>query len=319
MGEFDVKLTHHPKGGAHRKNRAETVSVPSEFPSGGKFKEISVDVRELKPVSARPPLHEYVAQLYRYRHFIFAHARSQAFSTGRGTVLGRLWMIFDPLFQVLMYGLIFGLVLHVSRGIDNFIGFLAIGVTFFRFLSLGLNNGIGIIQRNRSLIVSFNFPRAAIPLSATLRNSFDNVVPAVVAVVTALALQYDKPLSWTILLLPVFYILIHVFTAGLTLIVARIAALVPDTKSLIRVINQGLFFISGVFFPLSRFADGSTLQLIMKLNPFFQYLDVVREAALYGTAPSAAQWLYISAWSVLTFVFGFIFFWRREGRYAVVK
>ena len=103
------------------------------------------------------------------------------------------------------------------------------------------------------------------------------------------------------------------------MIVARVAAIVPDTRSVVRVVTQGLFFLSGVFFPLSRFAEGSTLQLIMKLNPFFQYLDVVREAALYGEAPTLGQWVYISTWAILTFAFGYIFFWRKEGRYAVVK
>ena len=145
------------------------------------------------------------------------------------------------------------------------------------------------------------------------------MIPAIVAIAFALLFQLDKPLSATLLLVPVFYVLIHVFTAGLTMIVARVAAIVPDTRSVVRVVTQGLFFLSGVFFPLSRFAEGSTLQLIMKLNPFFQYLDVVREAALYGEAPTLGQWVYISTWAILTFAFGYIFFWRKEGRYAVVK
>ncbi|WP_141750609.1 MULTISPECIES: ABC transporter permease [unclassified Corynebacterium] len=297
----------------------EKPLLRERYPSGGKSEVVEVDLSHLYPVSSRPSLQDYTKQLFSFRYFLISHARSQSFSTGRGTLLGRVWMILDPLFQVLMYALVFGLILHVSRGIDNFIGFLAIGVTYFRFLSAGLTNGVGVIQRNRSLITSFNFPRVAIPLSTSLRSFFDNSIPGLVAIIVALAFQYQDPIHWTLLLVPFFYCLIHIFAAGLTMIIARIASLIPDTRSLVRVFTQGLFFLSGVFFPLSRFAEGSTLQMIMKLNPFFQYLEVTRNATLYGSAPSLAQWLYIIAWSFLTFLVGFVFFWRKEARYAVVK
>lgn len=312
------QVTGH-RGKGFRRTQPERDVARKQYPNGGNKRYVEVSLANLNAVSSRPPLPDYTRRLFRFRHFIVAHARSQSFGTGRGTILGRAWMLLDPLFQVLMYALIFGVVLHVSRGIDNFLGFLAIGVTFFRFLSAGLSNGVGVIQRNRALITSFNFPRVSIPLSASLRSFFDNMIPAIVAIAFALLFQLDKPLSATVLLVPVFYVLIHVFTAGLTMIVARVAAIVPDTRSIVRVVTQGLFFLSGVFFPLSRFAEGSTLQLIMKLNPFFQYLDVVREAALYGEAPTLGQWVYISTWAILTFAFGYIFFWRKEGRYAVVK
>lgn len=278
-----------------------------------------VSLNGLKKVEKRPPFSRYVADLIEYRHFVKAHARSQAFGTGRGTFLGRLWMILDPLLQVMMYALIFGFILHVSRGIDNFIGFLAIGVTFFRFLSNGFNGGVGLIQRNRSLITSFNFPRVAIPIGSTLRSFLDNLIPGAVAVGVALLFQLDKPVQWTILLVPVFYVMIHVFAAGLTMITARISAFIPDTRSVVRVLVQALFFLSGVFFPLSRFGDGSLIHRIMELNPFYQFLEVIRLAVLDGLPPSLFQWGYLATWTILTFLIGFVFFWRKEGSYARIR
>ena len=278
-----------------------------------------VDDTGLRPLQERPPLHHYLAQLWGRRHFILAHSRSSAFSSGRDTFLGRVWLIFDPLLQVAVYALIFGVVLKVSRGMDNFLGFLIIGVIFFHMLSAGLTSGSGLIQSSRAMISSFSFPKAVIPFSVNLKNAFDNLIPAVLAVGLALLFQLDKPVSWTLVLVPVFYVLIYIFTTGLTMITARLTAVIPDTTALIRVVTQGLFFVSGVFFSLDRFADSSILQEIMKLNPYYQFLTAIRLCVLDGEVPPLSLWGSLIGWSLGVFIVGLVYFWRAEGRYARIK
>ena len=106
---------------------------------------IEVDVQGLKRLQSRPPVHEYLQDIWKTRNFILLNAKTSANRNGRDTFLGRIWIVLDPLMQTAFYGFIFGLVLQVSRGMDNFPGFLAIGVVFFRIATRGLTSGTNLV------------------------------------------------------------------------------------------------------------------------------------------------------------------------------
>lgn len=273
----------------------------------------------LHSLNLRPPLHTYISQLWDRRFFIKRYSRASAFSTGRNTFLGKVWILLDPLFQVAMYALIFGFVLRTNRGIDNFIGFLVLGVIFFRVATQGITGGSGLMQANRALITSFHFPRASVAFSTTLKSFYDNLAPCILAVVVALLFQLDKPPSWTIVFVVPAYVLLHIFAAGATLISARLTAFIPDMKQIISVAVRGLFFVSGIFFSIERFDHHQGLQTIMQINPIYQFLRAIRLSVLDGQVPSITHWFYLTAWALGIFVVGLMFFWRAEARYVQAR
>src|SRR5690625_2567320 len=270
-------------------------------------------------LNLRTPLHSYVAQLWARRFFIRRFSRASAFSTGRNTFLGKVWILLEPLFQVAMYALIFGFILRTDRGIDNFIGFLVLGVIFFKVASRGITAGAGLIQANRALITSFHFPRASVAFSTTLKSFYDNLAPCFLAVVIAVLFQLDKPLSWTIICVVPIYFLLHIFSAGTTLISARLTAFIPDMKQVISIGVRGLFFVSGIFFSIERFDHHQGLQTVMQINPIYQFLRAVRLSVLDGQIPSMSHWLYLLVWAIGIFVVGLLFFWRAEARYVQAR
>lgn len=279
---------------------------------------IEVDDTYLRRLSARPGLGKYLAQLWQRRHFIWAEARNKAFSRGRDMYLGRAWIVLQPILDSAVYVLVFGVILNLSRNIDYFIGYLVIGVVFFNFLTRGLTSGAGLIQSSKGMISSFSFPKAALPLSLTVKQLLDNIAPAIVALLIAFLYHGLTP-SLAILTVPVLFLMIHLFALGAMLIVARITAFVPDLKALVSTFARGLFFISGVFFDIHRFDGNETLQSIMLANPAFQFLTAVREATIYQTFPPLGRWLYLAAWTLGLLIIGLIFFWEAEERYARVR
>ncbi|MDK8664494.1 ABC transporter permease [Corynebacterium coyleae] len=279
---------------------------------------IEVNDTYLRRLSARPGLGRYLAQLWQRRHFIWAEARSKAFSRGRDMYLGRAWIVLQPILDTAVYILVFGVVLNLSKNIDYFIGYLVIGVIFFNFITRGLNSGAGLIQNSKGMISSFSFPKAALPLSLTVKQLLDNVAPAIVGLLIAFLYHGLTP-SLAILTVPVFFLMIHLFSLGAMLIVARITAFVPDLKALVSTFTRGLFFVSGVFFDIHRFDSNETIQSIMLANPAYQFLTAVREATIYQTVPPLGRWLYLAAWTLGLLIIGLIFFWEAEERYARVR
>lgn len=90
-----------------------------------------VELSELYLVGRRSPLVTYIHQLWQQRHFIWVDARAKTPDSQRDTFLGNAWLIVKPMFDAIIYFLVFSLPLQTSRGVDNFIDYLAIGVTFF--------------------------------------------------------------------------------------------------------------------------------------------------------------------------------------------
>lgn len=284
-----------------------------------KLKVVLVNDDGLQQLVSKQGLISYLKAAWRKRHFSIAHAGSGALSTGRDRYLGKLWIILDPIFQVAVYGFIFGLVLKVSRGMDNFIGFLILGVVYFGFVQKGITAGSGLIQSSRSLITSFHFPKILLMVAETFRGAINNSIPAILAVIAAVLFQLDNPLHWTIIFVIPLFFLIHIFTFGAGLIVARLTAFVPDLKSLVSLFMRGMFFLSGVFFTVSRFETSPVITMIVELNPIYQFLMAVRSCVLDGTIPAAGVWGYLTAWTVSLLVVGVLFFWRAEERYAGVR
>ncbi|WP_267208521.1 ABC transporter permease [Corynebacterium sp. Marseille-P8863] len=279
---------------------------------------LRIDTSGLKELNCRPSLVRYVRDLHDWRHFIFADARSKALNSGRGMFLGRAWLVLQPLFDVSVYAVIFGLILHVSRGIENYIGYLVIGVVFFRYISRGISSGAGLVQSSRSLIASFTFPRAAVVFSAVIRQFLDNLIPLVVALTLAFAYQFPAGPSWTLVLLPPLYVLVHVFILGLMLFISRVTAFIPDIKPLIGLFNRALFFTSGIFYSLERFDGHPVMAAIMQGNPVYQFLTAARDITIYGVVPPSTTVLALLAWTATLFLLGLIYFWNAEERYATV-
>lgn len=278
-----------------------------------------VKVSDLGPAMRRKSLTAYIKELYGYRYFVVLQAKHRAAGDNDEMLLGRLWILLEPILRIAMYAVIFGLILNTARGIENFLGFLVIGVTFFSLLSKGLTGGSGILQRSRALLRSFKFPRATLIVSESCRNFLANLVPTGLAVLAAMLFQWGQPISPYLPLVVPLYFLINVFTTGLMLIVARVTAFIPDARRVISFVNRGWFYISGVFFSVERFTSVPSLQKAMMENPAYMFLTAVRDSTIYGQATSGDIWLKLFAWSFGTLFVGFIFFWRAENRYANLK
>ena len=63
------------------------------------------------------------------------------------------------------------MLLNAVRGVENYIGFLIIGVFMFSFSAKALTGGAGAMSAGKNIIRAFSFPRAAIPLALVLRET----------------------------------------------------------------------------------------------------------------------------------------------------
>lgn len=273
------------------------------------------DESHLFEMQAVPPTREYLQRMWDKRDFSAALPVEELRASHQATLLGNVWHLANPIMSVIVYYLIFGIILGVSRGIENYTLFLVVGVFAYRQTGSCVIGGARSISSNTGLMRAIRFPRAILPLSTVISNlmtfGFELTIVAGVAVVTG------EGVSRRWLVLP-FIVLVHtVLNLGLAFITARLNDMFRDVQQILPFIMQLGRYASGVMFTLQdRMADApGWMHVIIKWNPLITVLDLYRWAFM-GSPVALDDIVRLVGISVVSLLFGFRFFVAAESRYG---
>jgi len=277
---------------------------------------VLVEEYGLAPAGARPSFPHYIADLWARRHFIVSYTKASNAATYSRSLLGQFWQVLTPLLNAFVYYIIFGILLRTSRGVHNYICFLIIGVFVFHFMTHAMNMASKAVQSNLNLIRTLRFPRASLPLGTTTQCVQQFLISVVVLIPVALFTGEYPTKKWLLILPSV--VLCTVFTLGLSLIVARIGARIPDTTQILPFILRTWLFFSGVFYNVDKVANrhGEFVRLVMHLNPGAVYIDLMRSSMLHLHPYYKWDWIAGVAWAVVAISFGLVYFWHAEEDYG---
>jgi len=261
---------------------------------------------------------EYTRRLWDRRWFIAAYATASNGVGYEGSFLGQAWQLLTPLLNIVVYFLIFGLLLHTSRGIPNYIAYLSVGVFVWSFTSGSLISGAKAITSNLGLVRALQFPRAVLPLSTTLVALLQLIYSMVVLV--PILLLTGEPLTPRWLLLVPAVVLQSLFCLGVALTVARFGARVPDTGQVLPFVARVWMYLSGVMYSVTLFAQSHPgwVSTVLLNNPGYVYIALARNALLVGNPATVRLWLIAIAWALGTVALGYLHFWRGEEEYGNV-
>lgn len=280
-------------------------------------KTVLVDVSHLQDVNVSRGLGRYLAEIWFRRDFIVADAKAKAFRTTRDYKWWRFWLIASPILEALLYGVMFGLLLRTSRGIENYVGFVIIGISVFNVMNRLMNAGVGLVEANKGLMRAFSFPAATVALSTILRYAYDLAPSVVISSLAALAFQFlYTPPGVALFFTPFVLLLTFMFGAGLTFITARLTSFLPDFRALLELFGRGWMFASGIFYSMERYATNPVVYEVFTANPAYQFLTAFRDCLIYNRIPSLGEWVTMVLWGFGTLAVGFIFFWRADQRYS---
>lgn len=283
-------------------------------------------------VGGRPPLREYVSEVWRRRRFIYSMASFRIESENQQNSLGMLWVILKPLLNALVYGAIFGLLIGTQGRPPHFVEFLIIGVFVFEFFAQSWTAGGRAITNNAALVQSLAFPRMVLPLSAVMLR-FLQFLPTIGIMLVFLVVSGNSPdLQW-LLIIPLF-VFYFLFNAGLALVTARLSVHWRDLNNILPFLTRFVFYTTGIFFSIEqRFgprpatADRPAtpghpwVVDVSNWQPIHQFLSLARSALLQGDGYQVNErfWYGVAGWSIGLFAFGVWFFWRAEERYGRVE
>ena len=125
-----------------------------------------------------------------------------------------------PLLNAGVYFLIFGLLLHINRGIPDYLAFLVTGVFVFNFTQRAFITTSTVITDSLPLIRALQFPRAALPLAYVMIELQQMVLS--MAVLFVIVLVTGEPITWYWLLVIPALLLQTIFNVGVGLFAGRL-------------------------------------------------------------------------------------------------
>jgi len=195
------------------------------------------------------------------------------------SVLGFLWSLLHPFLYLLIFLAIFS---NVFAGVTNYPLYVLSGLVFWLYFVGGTSQLCNVFIKNTFLIKSLNIPKIIYPiteLGSELASFLLGLIPFMV-----LMYFLGLPLTFNLLYIIPVIILFSIFILALGVILGSLNVFFRDVGILWMTINPALFYLSPIAY-LFRFVPKQYI-FIVKYNPLFHFLELVRNVLYEGTAPS---------------------------------
>lgn len=251
-----------------------------------------------------------MSSLKHYFDFLFAMTEKEIKARYKKTTFGLLWMLFNPIFQMIVIGLIFSLFIKIP--IENYFIYLFSGLLPWQFVSTSLVNSTESFVSNRTLLQKSKFSYEVIPLSIILANYYHFVLAFIIFILfmTLMGLiSYPNILF----LIPAFIMLL-LFVVGASLLTSSLQVKFRDIKYFVQAALMLWFYATPIVYPL----DFIPVQFksIFTLNPVTIIFELIHKAI---NIKSDLSGIYIIP-NLLIVIFIFIlgvYFFKKESKYFV--
>jgi ABC-type polysaccharide/polyol phosphate export permease len=227
----------------------------------------------------------------------------------RGSTLGFVWSLANPLLMLLVYSLAFTYIMGVRK--PAFVYFLLIGLLPWTFFAQSMGMATTSVTDGAGLLRSVRFPRAALPLSTVLFNLLQYLMTFGVLLPVMMLTFAIRPAA-AMLAYPLVLLLLVLFVTGVALMVATSATIFRDVKHFVEVALGVLFWTTPIIYDLQDAPEA--LRLPILLSPMSPFVTALHDIFYTGAWPSAPTWVAALAWTTAAFVGGVTVFLSFEDR-----
>lgn len=257
--------------------------------------------------------------LWRNRELIGALTKREVIGRYKGSFLGLMWSLFNPLFMLLVYSFMFSVVFKSrwpggSESKAEFSLILFSGLMVFNIFSEAVNRSPSLILANTNYVKRVVFPLEILPV-VTLGAVVFHFLISFLAWLGFYILFIGYP-PMTALLLPIVILPFCLFVLGITWILAAIGVYLRDVSQVIGIITTALMFLTPIFYPASSLPP--EYRLLITLNPLTPAIEIVRNILIWGKTPDIQLAITSSLVALLVAWAGFVWFQKTRKGFADV-
>lgn len=207
----------------------------------------------------------------------------------RGSLLGVLWALLNPLAMLAIYTFVFGVVFKAKWGTTpggetqaHFAVVLYSGLMLHGLLAEALSRSTTIILHHQNYVKKVVFPLEILPMMVVLSAGFMFVIQWAL-LFTAMVLL-GSTLHATIFYAPLVLVPLLMLCLGIAWAMAALGVYIRDIAHVTGLIVTLLMFLSPIFYPISALPE--EFHKYLYLNPLTLIIEQFRAVMIYGHSPN---------------------------------
>jgi lipopolysaccharide transport system permease protein len=225
----------------------------------------------------------FIHDLWKHRELLWQFTVRNVELRHKGSHLGLLWSILNPLLMLGLYVFVFGEIFNGKFGIlayetkwDYAMG-VFLGLIVFHLLAEVMGIAPTTIVANPNFVKKVVFPLEIIPAANVGASIFHMLISVVLLVISMLVL--GSKIGWEIMWLPVILFPVVLLCLGLGWALAALGVFFRDINQIMPFLSMALMFGSAVFYPVHQIPAAAWV--VMRFNPLLVAIDLARKAALW--------------------------------------
>ena len=225
-----------------------------------------------------------------------------------GSLMGFFWSVIHPVVLLVSYTFVFQTIFKVKplpeSGTTSFPLFLFCSILPWLFFQDTLLRSSTVLIDNANLVTKTIFPTEILPLSVMLAAVVNHLIGF--AILLGILLFTGGNLSSFIFLVPVYFVVLMLFTLGLAWMVASLNVFVRDIAQVLNVILTFWFWFTPIFYTSNQFPK--KLTFLVQWNPLAHIVIAYRDCLLQTRLPNLANLAMLALASAAVFAAGGMFF-----------
>jgi len=252
-------------------------------------------------------------ELWKYRELLYFMLLRDLKARYKQSALGPLWIIINPLLQMVVLSVIFGSVAKLPMAGIPAPLFIYSAILAWGFFETGLMSTATSLRNTKDLMKKVYFPRLIIPVVGFLSAAIDFLISFVILL--GMCLYYGYTPGWELLMIPVFLGMNMIIGLAIGLAFAPPTAHFWDVGNILQYVVKLLMYSSPVVYMATEVIP-ERWQALYWCNPLANIIQGCRWAILGTEAPDWTK-LFVSFACMVPIFFISALYYRRAERSIV--
>lgn len=232
-------------------------------------------------------------ELWAYREVFIAFTIRHFKVRYKQAAIGVGWSLLQPLLAAVLFAIFLGRFANLSGEGRPYFLFALAGLVPWTFCATALNSAADSLIRDSSMVRKVYFPREILPLSAVAAALVDLPAAIVVLLGVELATGGTPSLTWLLIPLPIFLLLL--FASSMGLILSALNVYYRDIRHALPFLLQLIMFSSPIVYSLSV-VPAEWRTVYQAVNPVATAIEDMRRLVLHNAWPDPLT----NMWALMT-------------------
>lgn len=242
--------------------------------------------------------------LWTYKHFIISSVKVDFSTRFARSKLGALWILLNPLAQVLMYALVLSSLMRAKLpGVDSSFAYaiyLIAGMMMWALFNEIFLRCVDSFSANANIIKKIAFPKICLPIIVVLSAGVNNAVFILASFLIFFCLGHF--VGFNIFYIALLVLLTAFLAFGAGLFFAVINVFLRDISQILGILTQFLFWMTPIVYMVNILPQN--YQGLLYFNPLTAIVEGYHNVILYDKAPELFGSLYPLVLGIFMMVLG---------------